>query len=65
MDGIRFPNERHSVLITSNYGNQKADSRQAQLFRTGRIRNKSSDFFCFRAKKSPPGMKPAGRKTIH
>ena len=35
MDGIRFPNERHSVLITSNYGNQKADSRQAQLFNGG------------------------------
>ena len=32
---------------------------------TGRIRNKSGDFFCFRAQKSPPGMKPAGRKTIH
>jgi hypothetical protein len=35
MDGIRFPNERHSVLITSNCGNQKADSRQAQLFNGG------------------------------
>ena len=35
MDGIRFPNERHSVLITSNYGNQKADRRQAQLFNGG------------------------------
>ena len=35
MDGIRFPNRRHSVLITSNCGNQKADSRQAQLFNGG------------------------------